>query len=86
METEPSYIPRRLVISCTLLYIYRAVEHVEQQSNRAAEQTAAGQSTGHMTCARLSRGGPCILSADVRLGVATVLPLLLRRQMSATGD
>jgi hypothetical protein len=45
--------------SCTLLCIHRAAEHTEQQSSRAAEQTAAEQSAGHMTRALLSRDGPC---------------------------
>jgi hypothetical protein len=69
----PSYIPRRLVLSCTLLCIYRAAEHTEQQSNRATEQPA-----GHMTCTLLSRAGSptaggdaCACSAVVRLGVIT---------------
>jgi hypothetical protein len=39
-----SYILKRLVGSCTLLCVYRAAEHTEQQSNRAVCSRAACRS------------------------------------------
>jgi hypothetical protein len=57
-----SYIPRRLVPSCTLLCIYRAAEQQSRQSNRATEQAVAEQPAGHMTCALLSHDSQ--LAAD----------------------